>query len=199
MGMGRRITKVPAAPMLTASRCFSCSASVVGRKVLCPPTLTPLRRTTSATRFLLLSPLETDPCGRPNEGQESMHWDRRRRGRRPVRAPDTMSSAAGRDVPDRRGDRESTSRISHTVLLKSFPRSPHEGGSLNRIEVVDQGTRMNRIALPLCSNVSDVISPAPPSNTTLAGCVMTGMNVRSPVGIKNTPGASSGNASNRPS
>ena len=30
---GRRMTKVPAAPMLTASRCFSCSASVVGRKV----------------------------------------------------------------------------------------------------------------------------------------------------------------------
>ena len=31
---GRRITKVPAAPMLTASRCFSCWASVVGRKIL---------------------------------------------------------------------------------------------------------------------------------------------------------------------
>jgi hypothetical protein len=31
---GLRITKVPAAPMLTASRCFSCFASVAGRKVL---------------------------------------------------------------------------------------------------------------------------------------------------------------------
>jgi len=31
---GRRITKVPAAPMFTASRCLSCSASLAGRKVL---------------------------------------------------------------------------------------------------------------------------------------------------------------------
>jgi hypothetical protein len=31
---GCRITKVPAAPMLTASRCFSYSVGVVGRKVL---------------------------------------------------------------------------------------------------------------------------------------------------------------------
>src|SRR6266516_4309841 len=52
---GRRITKVPAAPMLTLSRCFSCSASVVGRKVLWSPTLIPLRRTTSATSLLPLA------------------------------------------------------------------------------------------------------------------------------------------------
>jgi hypothetical protein len=37
--------------MLTAPRCCSASASLVGRKVLWPPTLTPLRKTTSATRF----------------------------------------------------------------------------------------------------------------------------------------------------
>src|SRR5687768_11882748 len=34
--------------MLTAPRCFNCAASTVGRKVLCPPTLTPLRKTTRA-------------------------------------------------------------------------------------------------------------------------------------------------------
>jgi hypothetical protein len=49
----RRITSVPAAPILTAPKCFSASASLVGRKVLWPPTLTPLRKTTSATRFPL--------------------------------------------------------------------------------------------------------------------------------------------------
>jgi hypothetical protein len=46
-----RITNVPAAPMLTVPRCFSCSASLVGRNFRCPPTLTPLRKTTSATCF----------------------------------------------------------------------------------------------------------------------------------------------------
>ena len=49
---------MPAAPILTAPRCFSASASLVGRKVLWPPTLTPLRKTTSATRFALTSPLQ---------------------------------------------------------------------------------------------------------------------------------------------
>ena len=44
---GFRMTKVPAAPMLTASK-LSVFASTLGRNVLCPPTLTPLRRTTSA-------------------------------------------------------------------------------------------------------------------------------------------------------
>src|SRR4029077_1421660 len=46
-----RMTSVPAAPILTAPRCCNASASLVGRKVLWPPTLTPLRKTTSATRF----------------------------------------------------------------------------------------------------------------------------------------------------
>src|SRR6266446_6462940 len=59
---GRRITKVPAAPMLTASRCFNSSASVEGRKVLWPPTLTPLRRTTSATRLLLRATRTPSPA-----------------------------------------------------------------------------------------------------------------------------------------
>jgi hypothetical protein len=49
--IGCRRTSVPAAPILTAPRCFNASASLVGRKVLWPPTLTPLRKTTSATRF----------------------------------------------------------------------------------------------------------------------------------------------------
>jgi hypothetical protein len=49
--IGCRRTSVPAAPILTAPRCSSASASLVGRKVLWPPTLTPLRNTTSATRF----------------------------------------------------------------------------------------------------------------------------------------------------
>jgi hypothetical protein len=40
--IGRPITKVPAVPMLTALRCFSCSASMAGRKDLYPPTLTPV-------------------------------------------------------------------------------------------------------------------------------------------------------------
>jgi hypothetical protein len=57
--IGWRMTSVPAAPMLTAPRCSSASASLVGRKVLWPPTLTPLRKTTSATRFSSTSPLET--------------------------------------------------------------------------------------------------------------------------------------------
>jgi hypothetical protein len=39
---GRRMTSVPAAPILTAPRCFSASASLVGGKVLWTPTLTPL-------------------------------------------------------------------------------------------------------------------------------------------------------------
>jgi hypothetical protein len=56
--IGCRMTSVPAAPILTAPRCFSASASLVGRKVLWPPTLTPLRKTTSATRFPSTSPLE---------------------------------------------------------------------------------------------------------------------------------------------
>jgi len=60
--IGRRMTSVPAAPMLTAPRCFSASASLVGRKVLWPPTLTPLRKTTSATRFPSASVLETLDC-----------------------------------------------------------------------------------------------------------------------------------------
>jgi hypothetical protein len=59
--IGRRSTSVPAAPMLTAPRCFSASASLVGRKVLWPPTLTPLRNTTSAT---LTSPQGQQPCPR---------------------------------------------------------------------------------------------------------------------------------------
>jgi hypothetical protein len=56
--IGCRRTSVPAAPMLTAPRCFSAAASLVGRKVLWPPTLTPRRKTTSATRFLSTSSLE---------------------------------------------------------------------------------------------------------------------------------------------
>ncbi len=56
--IGCRIISVPAAPMLTAPRCFSPSASLVGRKVLWPPTLTPLRKTTRATRFPSTNPLE---------------------------------------------------------------------------------------------------------------------------------------------
>ena len=54
-----RRTRVPAAPILTAPRCLSASASLVGRKVLWPPTLTPLRKTTSATRFCQTNPLES--------------------------------------------------------------------------------------------------------------------------------------------
>jgi hypothetical protein len=54
--IGCRSTSVPAAPILTAPRRFSASASLVGRKVLWPPTLTPLRKTTSATRFPSTSP-----------------------------------------------------------------------------------------------------------------------------------------------
>ena len=50
-----RMTSVPAAPILTAPRCFSASASFVGRKVLWPPTLTPLRKTTSASGFPSMS------------------------------------------------------------------------------------------------------------------------------------------------
>ncbi len=60
--IGCRITRVPAAPILTAPRCLSASASLVGRKVLWPPTLTPLRKTTSATRFPSTSPLDTLHC-----------------------------------------------------------------------------------------------------------------------------------------
>ncbi len=56
--IGCRRTSVLAAPILTAPRCFSASASLVGRKVLWPPTLTPLRKTTSATRFPSTSPLD---------------------------------------------------------------------------------------------------------------------------------------------
>src|ERR1700722_20409620 len=56
-----RRTRVPAAPILTAPKCFSASASLVGRKVLWPPTLTPLRKTTSAT---LTSPQRQQPCPR---------------------------------------------------------------------------------------------------------------------------------------
>ena len=56
--IGCRRTSVPAAPILTAPRCSSASASLVGRKVLWPPTLTPLRKTTSATRFPSTIPLE---------------------------------------------------------------------------------------------------------------------------------------------
>jgi hypothetical protein len=51
--IGCRMTSVPAAPMLTAPTCFNASASLVGRKVRWPPTLTPLTKTTSATRFPL--------------------------------------------------------------------------------------------------------------------------------------------------
>jgi len=43
-----RMTSVPAAPILTAPRCSSASANLEGRKVLWPPTLIPLRKTTSA-------------------------------------------------------------------------------------------------------------------------------------------------------
>jgi hypothetical protein len=55
---GCRMTSVPAAPILTAPRCFNAWASLVGRKVLWPPTLTPLRKTTSASRFPSASLLE---------------------------------------------------------------------------------------------------------------------------------------------
>src|SRR5919108_2768333 len=50
-----RITKVPAAPTLTTSKRSNSSAKTLGRNVLCPPTLTPLRRTTSAIDSSLLS------------------------------------------------------------------------------------------------------------------------------------------------
>src|SRR5271170_7932407 len=72
--IGCRRTSVPAAPILTAPRCLSASASLVGRKVLWPPTLTPLRKTTSATRFASTSPLEklhsTAVAGRPVPGDQ---------------------------------------------------------------------------------------------------------------------------------
>jgi hypothetical protein len=54
--IGCRRISVPAAPILTALRCFSAAASMVGRKVLWPPTFTPLRKTTSATRFPSTTP-----------------------------------------------------------------------------------------------------------------------------------------------
>jgi hypothetical protein len=56
--IGCRMTSVPAAPILTAPRCFSASASLLGRKVLWPPTLAPRRKITSATRFPATSQLE---------------------------------------------------------------------------------------------------------------------------------------------
>ena len=54
--IGCRRISVPAVPILTAPRCFSDSASLVGRNVLWPPTFTPLKKTTSATRFPSTSP-----------------------------------------------------------------------------------------------------------------------------------------------
>src|SRR5262249_48524862 len=43
-----RTTKVPAAPMLTMSRCFRFAASFAGRKAFLPPTLAARRKTTCA-------------------------------------------------------------------------------------------------------------------------------------------------------
>jgi hypothetical protein len=62
--IGCRRTSVPAAPMLTAPRCFSALASLVGRKVRWPPTLTPLRKTTSAT------PFPSTPCSAPADPRQ---------------------------------------------------------------------------------------------------------------------------------
>src|SRR5215467_3170974 len=45
---GLRTTKVPAAPTLTTSYSLSSRAKRLGWKVLCPPTLTPRRKTTRA-------------------------------------------------------------------------------------------------------------------------------------------------------
>src|SRR5262249_55553330 len=46
-----RTTKVPAAPMLTTSRCFRLAASCAGRKTFFPPTLAARRKTTWAIYF----------------------------------------------------------------------------------------------------------------------------------------------------
>ena len=52
---GFRTTNVPAAPTFTTSKRRSCCTSALGRKTLCPPTLTPLRKTTSAmNRYVVL-------------------------------------------------------------------------------------------------------------------------------------------------
>ena len=67
--IGCRMTSVPAAPILTAPRCFSASANLVGRKVLWPPTLIPLRKTTSATQFPSTSPLGNLKFYRPRRKQ----------------------------------------------------------------------------------------------------------------------------------
>lgn len=45
---GLRTTKVPAAPTFTTSKSLSSRARMLGRKVRCPPTLTPRRKTTRA-------------------------------------------------------------------------------------------------------------------------------------------------------
>ena len=46
---GFRTTNVPAAPTFTTSYSLNCRARRLGRKVLCPPTLTPRRKTIRAT------------------------------------------------------------------------------------------------------------------------------------------------------
>ena len=78
---GRRITKVPAAPMLTASRCFSCSANALGRKVLCPPTLTPLEKNHECHAFScwrrlrrVERPRRREPCD-VGGGQRLLHGE----------------------------------------------------------------------------------------------------------------------------
>ena len=63
--IGCRMTSVPAAPILTAPRCSSASANLVGRKVLWPPTLMPLIKTTSATCPPLNAPAREITFGRP--------------------------------------------------------------------------------------------------------------------------------------
>ena len=87
---------------------------------------------------------------------------------------------------------------SFSILLPPLALFSSMAGRRKR-HVDGQGTRTNRIVLPDCSNKRAAISPASPSNTTLACSVIIGVNVCSPVGIKNTPGASSGNAISRPS
>jgi hypothetical protein len=51
-----RTTNVPAPPTFTTSKSFNSFARALGRKVLCPPTLMPLRRTTNAIGVLVCGP-----------------------------------------------------------------------------------------------------------------------------------------------
>src|SRR5512133_3476067 len=57
---GLRTTNVPAAPTFTTSKPLNSRARTLGRKVRCPPTLTPRRKTTRAMRGIVKESLYLD-------------------------------------------------------------------------------------------------------------------------------------------